>query len=253
MSAVTTISRIQRRGYRHDLETLAAAQKPAAGTAAYSRLVNRPVARRVAAAAHQVGLTPNGATAVSATLSATGLVLVATVAPTWPLGVGVAVLLAAGYVMDSVDGQLARLRGRGSVAGEWLDHTADCVKTCALHLVVLIALYRFVPELPEPLLLLPMAFLVVDVTCYFGILQMPALRAARGTAPRAARPEGRWRRWLILPTDYGVFCWMFVLLGAPAVFVAGYALMFAANAALLALACGKWWRELRAIDAEVAR
>ncbi len=42
---------------------------------------------------------------------------------------------------------------------------------------------------------------------------------------------------------------MFVLLGAPSLFLIGYGLMFAVNAALLALACRKWWRELRALDA----
>jgi phosphatidylglycerophosphate synthase len=181
VTTTTTTSRVHaRRGYRADLAALGAAQKPPQGTAAYSRLVNRPVARRVAAAAHQVGLTPNTATAISAALSAAGLALVALHQPSWPWGIGVAVLLAAGYVMDSVDGQLARLRGRGSLAGEWLDHTVDCVKTCALHLVVLIAIYRFVPSAPDALLLLPLAFLVVDVTCFFGILQLPHLRAQRG-------------------------------------------------------------------------
>ena len=53
------------------------------------------------------------------------------------------VLLASGYVMDSVDGQLARLRGSGSLSGEYLDHTVDCVKTATLHLAVLISWYRF--------------------------------------------------------------------------------------------------------------
>lgn len=254
MSTTTTTSRMpSRRGYRADLAALAAAQKPARGTAAYSRLVNRPAARRVAAATHQVGLSPNGATAISATLSAAGLALVALLPPTWPLGICVAALLAAGYVMDSVDGQLARLRGGGSVAGEWLDHTVDCVKTCTLHLVVLVSVYRNVSSAPDALLLLPLAFLVVDVTCFFGILQLPHLRAQRGGATTAsARPEGPWRRWLILPSDYGTFCWMFVLLGAPAAFLTVYGLMFLANAALLAVACRKWWRELRALDARVA-
>ncbi len=94
--------------------------------------------------------------------------------------------------MDSVDGQLARLRGRGSVAGEWLDHTVDCVKTCVLHLVVLISVYRFVPEASDALLLLPLAFLVVDVTCFFGFMQLPHLRAQHGaTAASGTVPKAR--------------------------------------------------------------
>jgi hypothetical protein len=45
---------------------------------------------------------------------------------------------------------------------------------------------------------------------------------------------------------------MFALLGAPALFLTAYGFMFAANAALLALACRKWWRELSALDAGAA-
>jgi hypothetical protein len=118
--------------------------------------------------------------------------------------------------------------------------------------VVLVSIYRFVPSAPDAVLVIPLVFLVVDVTSFFGILQLPHLRAQGGAASAPARPEGRWRRWLILPTDYGTFCWMFVLLGAPAAFLTGYGLMLLANAALLALACRKWWRELRALDARVA-
>lgn len=249
MSATTTGPLTVRRGYRADLEALAAAQKPTRGTAAYSRHLNRPLARRVAAAAHQAGLSPNGATAVSAALSAAGLVLLAVGRPAWATGVVVAVLLAVGYVMDSVDGQLARLRGRGSVAGEWLDHTVDCVKTCTLHVAVLVALFRHPPFAGDAVLLLPLAFLVVDVTSFFWFQQVPLLRAKAG-APAAGTPapEGPWRRWLILPTDYGAFCWMFVLLGSTTAFVAGYGLMLAANGALMSLAGLKWWRELRRLD-----
>ncbi len=267
MSATTTRLRTDTerrpsapRGYRADLAALAAAQKPARGTPAYSRSVNRPTARRVAALAHQVGMTPDVATAVSATLSAAGLAVVALLRPTWWVGVVAAVLLALGYVMDSVDGQLARLRGRGSVAGEWLDHTVDCVKTCSVHLVVLVSFYRFAPVSNEAVLLLPLAYLVVDVTCFFGIVLLPHLRRSVAAAPPRDLPVGApgvtprespWRRWLILPNDYGTQCWMFVLLGVPVAFVAGYALMLAANAGMLALACRKWWRELRAADAAV--
>jgi hypothetical protein len=241
-----------RRGYRADLAALGAAQKPARGTPAYSRAVNRPAARRVAAATHQVGLTPDLATAISATLSAAGLAIVALARPSWATGIIAAALLALGYVMDSVDGQLARLRGHGSLAGEWLDHTVDCVKTCLVHVAVLVSFFRFAPVTNDAVLLLPLAYLVVDVTCFFGIVLVPHLRPSGRPAP-ASRSEGPWRRWLILPNDYGVQCWMFVLLGAPVAFVSCYALMLLANAGMLALACRKWWRELRAADAAAAR
>ena len=62
-------------GFRANLAALRAAQKPPRGTAAYSRYVNRPLGRIVAAVLHTVGMKPNQATAISATLSAGAIVL----------------------------------------------------------------------------------------------------------------------------------------------------------------------------------
>lgn len=244
-----------RTSYRANFEALGRAQKQAHGTPAYSRLVNRPAARRVAAAAHVVGLSPNAATLVSAGLSGAALALLIAREPSALLGCAVAVLLALGYVMDSVDGQLARLRGGGSAAGEWLDHTVDCVKTCVLHLAVLVSLFRFPPVESDAALVVPMGFLVVDVTCFFGIILLPFLRRAnaadRRTPPAARRPEHPLRKWALLPNDYGIFCWMFVLLAWPQAFLATYTFLFAANAALLSVAFAKWWRELNQLDSEL--
>ncbi|HYI55262.1 MAG TPA: CDP-alcohol phosphatidyltransferase family protein [Microlunatus sp.] len=223
--------------------------------------MNRPLGRRVAAGLHLWGVTPNQATAISATLSAAALILVAAVRPSPLLGLLVAVLLAGGYVMDSVDGQLARLRGGGSLSGEMLDHTVDCVKTLCLHLAVLISLYRFTTL--DPLwLLVPIGFQVVDMVIYFGVVTMPLLRKLHGATPddsavlggsaastsAAPATEHPLRRWLLLPTDYGIFCWMFVLLGWPMFFLTAYSAMFVANAAVSIVVVQRWGRELRAMD-----
>lgn len=247
---VATSETSPRGGYRDALHALRRAQKPARGTPAYSRHLNRPLARRVAAAAQVLGLTPNALTAISAGCSAAGLALLCLARPGWTVGVAVAVLLAVGYVLDSADGQLARLGSGGTVSGEWLDHTVDCVKTTVLHLAVLVSWYRFPPIESDALLVLPAAFQVVDLALFFGVVTMPLLRRRQdaGEPVAATTREHPLRTWLILPTDYGVFCWMFLLLGWPEAFVAVYAGMFAVNAAILPLALRKWWRELRALD-----
>lgn len=238
-------------GFRAHLEALTQAQKPSLNTAAYSRLVNRPAGRVVAAAAHTVGASPNQVTAVSATLSAAGLAVLALVEPRWWTGILVAVLLAAGYVLDSSDGQLARLRGGGSRSGEWLDHTIDCFKTASLHLAVLVSWYRFGP-VTDGWLLVPLGFEVVAVVTYFGLILMPTLRRQSEVelveTRLAAVHENPLRKWALLPMDYGAQCWMFVMLGFGAVFSWIYALVFVCNAAALAIALRKWWRELRALD-----
>jgi phosphatidylglycerophosphate synthase len=241
------------RSYQTGLAELRLAQKSPRGTAAYSRHVNRPAARRVAALLNVAGFTPNMATAVSALLSAAGLVLVAVMRPTPLVGVMVALLLAAGYVMDSVDGQLARLRGGGSLSGEMLDHGVDCVKTVGVHLAVLISWFRFPPIESSAWLLVPIGFQIIDVLSFFGLVTMPLLRRLHDkdfAAPSSSGlgPEHPLRRWALLPTDYGIFCWMFALLGWPLLFVVAYSAMFTVNVVVMFPVLAKWWRELRRMD-----
>lgn len=247
MSATTGA---ERTSFRANLEALRAAQKPSAGTPAYSRYFNRPLGRVVAAFAHSFGLTPNQATAISASMSALAIVLLATAEPGWQVTLAVPLLLAGGYVMDSVDGQLARLREQQSRSGEWLDHSVDCCKTLCLHLGVLIAWYLHPPIDSEWALAIPIAFQVVDVLSFFGLIVMPLLREPKdpSAASSSRRKEHPLRTWLLLPMDYGVVAWSFVLLAWPVLFLIVYAAMFLVNAALLLLAGRKWWKELRAMD-----
>lgn len=243
-----------RQRFRSGHAALRAAQKPSRGTAAYSRLVNRPAGRVVAAAVNTVGMRPNQATAVSAVLSGAGIALIATATPSWPIGVLIAVLLAGGYVMDSVDGQLARLRGGGSTSGEWLDHTIDCFKTATLHLAVLISWFRHPVSDSSWVLLIPIGFEVVAAVTYFGLILMPTLRPAgiHGSALNQDTAENPLRKYLLLPVDYGTVCWIFVTFGASGLFLGVYSFMFVAATGALLVALRKWWREARQIDAMLA-
>jgi phosphatidylglycerophosphate synthase len=235
------------RGLRATLQRLSGAQKGAAGAPAYSRFVNRKLGRLLAALAFHARLTPNAVTGISAAFTATGIALLALARPTWVTGVSVSLCLALGYAFDSADGQLARLRGGGSPAGEWLDHMVDAVKVSSLHLGVLIGLYRFETVERGPLLLVPIGYSLVAAVFFFGMILNDALRAEHGMAtraqPSAERPSVS-RSLLVAPTDYGVLCWVFVLLGAPAVFFPVYSLLFLATGVFLVLASVKWFREM---------
>ena len=83
------------------LRSLEAAQKPGIGVPAYTRWVNRRVARYFAAAAVALGITPNGVTAISAACSAAGLIVLIVCPPSVGVGIGVALLFALGYGLDS--------------------------------------------------------------------------------------------------------------------------------------------------------
>jgi phosphatidylglycerophosphate synthase len=231
---------------------LAAAQKHSVGAPAYSRFVNRPLGRRIAAVAYLLGLTPNAVTAISALLSFSGIAIIALVPPAWWTGVLVAVLLVLGYAFDAADGQLARLRGGGSSAGEWLDHVVDAGKISALHLAVLIGAFRFFDLGSAAWLLIPIGFVLVANVTFFGMILNDLLRArlaAKTGTPvvRSAAPSTL-RSLLVIPTDYGVMCLVFVLLGAPVLFFGVYTALFAANAAFLLLALVKWFRDMAALD-----
>lgn len=235
---------------RSTLARLSTAQKGSVGAPAYSRFVNRRLGRLLAALAYRGGLTPNAVTGISAAFTATGIALLALVPPSAPLGLVVAGCLVLGYAFDSADGQVARLRGGGSPAGEWLDHMVDAVKTSTLHLAVLVGLYRFEVVERGLLLLVPLGFAVVAVVHFFATLLNEALRAQYGARTRAAAGAGRpsvLRSLLVAPTDYGVLCWVFLLLGAPALFLPVYSALFAATASYLLLAMGKWYSEMRGL------
>jgi phosphatidylglycerophosphate synthase len=224
---------------------LSAAQKSRApGAPAYSIYVNRPLGRLLAAAAYLARLTPDAVTAISAIFTFSAIAIIATIPPTPLTGVGIGFLLMMGYALDSADGQLARLRGGGSPAGEWLDHVVDAAKTSSLHLAVLVAWYRFF-ELPdELLLLLPIGFAIVAAVLFFAMILNDFLRIRSDRDGRARPAGGGIRSLLVLPTDYGILCIAFLLIGVPTVFVAVYGFLFVANAAYALAALPKWYRDI---------
>ncbi|MFT3798203.1 MAG: CDP-alcohol phosphatidyltransferase family protein [Microbacterium sp.] len=228
---------------------LQAAQKGRArGAPAYSVYVNRPLGRVFATVAYRAGLTPNQVTGVSALFTFSGIALVA-LAPVSPAtGIGVWLLLAVGYAWDSADGQVARLRGGGSLAGEWLDHFVDALKISSLHIAILIGLAR-TGEIAEVWMLVPLMFTIIANVSFFGMILNDLLRAKKGVAAAAAAGGGSfWRSIVKLPTDYGLLCLVMVLWAWPAAFLAAYTAIAVANALFLALAAVSWFRSVRALD-----
>lgn len=249
MSAVPSAT-VHRRSISATLVDLRAAGKASHHAPLYSRLVNRPLGRALAAVAHRLGMTPDQVTVTSAVCTFTGIVVLAVARPEPLTGVVVALLLVLGYALDSADGQLARLRGGGSLTGEWLDHMVDCAKGAAVHLAVLVSLYRFDGPTPPELLLLPAAFGLVTTVMFFGTVLTEQLRKSAGDQGGAG--EGRrspLRSFVTAPADYGLLCVAFVLLGSRPVFLVAYAFLFAGTTAYLAAGLVRWRRQLALLDA----
>ncbi|MBF5080366.1 CDP-alcohol phosphatidyltransferase family protein [Quadrisphaera sp. INWT6] len=240
--------------YRDSLRRLQAAQKSAQGAPIYSRFVNRPLGRRLAAVAHVLGMTPNQVTASSAVATGAAVVAVAVLPSAWWKGLLVAALLVLGYALDAADGQLARLRGGGSLAGEWLDHVVDAAKTASLHLAVAVGAYRTFDALAEGWLLVPLVFSAVASTWFFTIILNDHLRRLAGTrdvqatvSAGEARQHSALRSLASAPVDYGVLCVVFVLLGWPLLFTWAYGLLALAFAAITAASMVAWFRQVDAL------
>lgn len=233
-------------GYRETLRRLSTAQKGAARSApAYSRFVNRRLGRFLAAWAYRAGLTPNQVTAISAACTFTGIALLALLPQTWWTGVAATLALVLGYAFDSADGQVARLSGTGSPAGEWLDHVVDSVKVSLLPIAVLLSFAR-AESLPQAWLLVPLAATVVSAVHFFAMILTEQLRRQHGTTSRTSedRRASLVRSLLVVPTDYGLLCLSFLLLAVPQAFAAVFTAITAATAAYTALAAVKWFREV---------
>lgn len=233
--------------YLDSYRQLAAAQKGRGrGAPAYSLYVNRPVGRILAAWAHTIGLTPNQVTAISAALTIAAIVAIAVIPASVWLGVVVWLLLALGYAFDSADGQVARLRGGGSPAGEWLDHVIDAFKNVALPLAVVIGWHRFF-ALPSMIwLLVPMVMATATTVQFFGMILNDLLRARQGAAQAVEMGGSSVTRSLMgLPTDYGVVCLSFLLWGFDWAFVVVFTLLTLAEVGYLCLALPTWFRRMK--------
>ena len=228
-------------------EALTKAQKPPRGVSLYSRFINRRLGRMFAALSASLGVSPNAVTAVSGVLTAAAVALIATMEPSLWLGITVALLLVLGFALDAADGQLARLLGRGSPAGEWLDHVVDAGKSVALHAAVLICAYRHF-DVSTAWLLLPIGYQVVAVVVFAAGTLRELLGRLSGRAaapPPAQRPW--WSAVVLLPLDAGIIALAFVTLGWPQVFVLVYSALFLANLLVGATLLLKWMRELNAL------
>lgn len=228
---------------------LASSQKSSKGAPFYSLVVNRPLGRIFAAIAYPLGMTPNQVTVISALFTYSGIVLLAAAPPSVAVYFGVAACLVIGYALDSADGQVARLRGGGSLAGEWLDHVIDSGKIATLHLAALLMAYRTYDDAPKLWLLVPLGFSAVSVFHFFGMILTDLLMRTRNVKP--AKPSSRNTLMSIakLPTDYGILCLCFALVPWHLAFMVVYSGLALATAGYTFLVSIAWYRRISKLDA----
>ncbi|MCZ1011657.1 CDP-alcohol phosphatidyltransferase family protein [Streptomyces lydicus] len=235
--------------FGYAIRQLSAAQKSSKGVSLYSRYVNRPAGRVLAAAGYTLKLTPNHITLISAVFTFAGVVMTATLRPSFAVAAGIFAALVIGFALDSADGQLARLTRTGSAAGEWLDHVVDCAKMLAVHMAVLVSFYRYFGFSDPRWLLLPVVFQFAAVVVFFGGILTEQLRRAERQKSGVSAPAPQastLRSVALLPVDYGVFCAIFLLFGSRDLFTALYCCLLVAHVLFMGAFLVKWYRELSA-------
>ena len=231
----------QDRGVRGAYAQLARAQKSGAGVPWYMRVVNRRLGRVIAAVAAQTRATPDHMTAISFVSFLAGAGLLAGVEPSVTTAILAMLLLQAGFAFDSADGQLARLRGGGSPAGEWLDHVVDSARHLLFHVAVLTGLYRFA-DVPDAALLIPLAFALFSTVRFFAQILAEQLAGRDPIAGPESVP--RFGVWIQAPADTGLLNAVVLLWAWTTPFLWVYGVMAALNGLLLAATAVRRHREL---------
>lgn len=232
------------RGARAAYAELARAQKSGAGVPWYMRVVNRRLGRMIAAVASQGSLTPAHMTLAGSVAFLLGVGLVVGVSPSLPMAVAATLLLQLGFAFDAADGQLARLRGGGSPAGEWLDHVVDFGRNLMFHLAVLVGVYRFT-DVPEVVLMVPMVFGLVSTLRFFA--QILAEQLARRDPVAGPDAVPRFGAWIQAPADIGLLNLVVLLWPWTPAFLWAYGILAALNTLLLAATLLRRYVELAAL------
>ncbi|MUL40013.1 CDP-alcohol phosphatidyltransferase family protein [Streptomonospora sp. PA3] len=145
-------------------------------------LVDPLAARLVVGVANRTSITPNQITFGAGVLGAGSAVCFALGG--WPWLVAGALLFHLSFVLDCMDGKIARLKGNGSVFGAWVDFIFDRIRFFGCMLALLIGQWALTGEVLYLLLAPVVTFL--DLLRYLNGSQVGKTRQSMRTQLRAA-------------------------------------------------------------------
>lgn len=149
-------------------------------------LVDPLAAPLVVWTANRTSITPNQITFGAGVLGAGSVVCFAL--GEWPWLVAGALLFHLSFVFDCMDGKIARLKGNGSVFGQWVDFVFDRIRFFGAVLALLVGQWALTGEVLYLLLAPVVTFL--DLLRYLNGSQVGKTRQTMRTQLRAAA-EGR--------------------------------------------------------------
>jgi phosphatidylglycerophosphate synthase len=148
-------------------------------------LVDPYASRLVRLVAGYRWVTPNRLTILGTALGL-GAAACFAVADRWWLLAGAA-LFHLSFVVDCMDGKLARLQDSGSVFGAWLDYVFDRLRVLACAVALMDGLYRETDR--QVYLALAFGVVVLDLFHYLDLLQISKVKGQMRSLLAAAREE----------------------------------------------------------------
>ena len=129
------------------------------------------------------------------------------------------------YVLDSVDGRLARKKNMQSQLGEWLDHSLDGLRILIINVIFIILLLPYIDN--SNFLLVSGVFLtIVSQTSHyiFSSLKEHILSQKIGSVLEDGKGSFKveFLRWASLPTDFGIFIMLTLFAAYPHIFLFMY-------------------------------
>ena len=131
-------------------------------------------------------------------------------------------LLFFSYVLDSVDGRLARKRNLQSKLGEWLDHSLDGLRLLIINAVFITLLLPNIDV--SNILLLGGVFLTIicqTANYIFSSLKEHILSQKIGNVLEQGKGSFHVEllRWFALPADFGIFIMLTLFSNSPNIFL----------------------------------
>ena len=144
---------------------LVACRKPMNIDGMVCRAIGRPLSSRISKVLVELPVSPNAVTAASLLIGLAGASLVA-LGGYWMMVSGAALVFFS-WVLDNCDGEIARVKHKGSRWGAWFDIYADFITNIAFIVGMSLGLYR---GGGEPTMLYLGAYVVLAQTLYNGVV-----------------------------------------------------------------------------------
>jgi phosphatidylglycerophosphate synthase len=197
--------------------SLVAASKKPSGSI-YTRYVNRNAAIPLTYMFWRLGVHPNTISLVSSAVTHTALAMLLVLGVAVPVVLAAYLLLVLGYMLDSCDGQLARVSGKTSKRGEWLDHSLDMVKLLTFNMTLgyLLLAHAMDGTLPMGAVFGAIVLNLLFQPTHFFVISMKDAILGLPKGPAAIAPatgmSGIPAALLRNAADYGLFMPMILLL-----------------------------------------